>query len=434
MSTQQYTPAETRRNYILLVAEGILFTVGLVFFDPNTVLPLLMERLTGSAVLVGLLGSVQPFAKGIIPILSGNHISSMTHKKHFLVGAMSTGRLPLWVLGFALLWLPESPAFVWAAIILLVQILFWFGDAAGDPAWMDMVGKSVPDNRRGKFFATRQIVGGLLSIAAGALVAAILDLDSLSFPTNYGVVVTIGALIYLGNVSTFTLMVEHPSETSERHPLTELIGKLPAYLKANHAFAKTLVVLILFNMARLSLPFYIVFSRQAFGFGESALALFIPLQMIGRVVGTSVWGVLGDRYGHQRAIRVASFTCVLPSIIVLLAGLYTTQTLALAAFGLLFFILGAYLEGWPSFMNYMLESVAERERPMYAGLMGIGFLPSILAPVLGGVIIQQFGFPPLFAITAIVTLGGIITAFTLPQPERITANRSGTQDRKGNTD
>ena len=54
----QYTASETRRNYVLLVAEGILFTVGLVFFDPNTLLPLLMERMTGAAVLAPVAGGI----------------------------------------------------------------------------------------------------------------------------------------------------------------------------------------------------------------------------------------------------------------------------------------------------------------------------------------------------------------------------------------
>lgn len=422
MSTPAYTAAETKRNYGLLVAEGILFTVGLVFFDPNTVLPLLMERMTGSAVLVGLVGAVQPLAKGIAPILSGNWISSLTHKKRFLVTAMSIGRLPLWILGIALIWIPESPAFFWAALILLVQVLFWFGDASGDPAWMDMVGKAVPDNRRGRFFATRQVVGGLLSVAAGGVVAALLDFEGFSFPVNYGVVITIGAAIYLGNVSTFFGIVEHAGATSDRHSVGVLLRKLPSYLTANPTFALTMLVLVLFNMARLSLPFYVVFGQQEFGLAERALGLFIPLQMAGRILGTLTWGALGDHFGHQRAIKAVSVVCIAPSLVALAAGFFATGTVALIAFGFIFLLLGAYLEGWPAFMNYMLETVSEEERPRYAGLMGIGYVPAVLAPVIGGVLIQQVGYPILFGITALVTTAGAVVALFLPAPERLSRN------------
>ena len=420
-----YTPSERKRNYGLLVAEGILFTVGLVFFDPNTVLPLLMERMTGSAILVGLIGAVQPLAKGIVPILSGNWISSLTHKKRFLIIAMSIGRLPLWVLGIALIWIPETPAYFWAALIVLVQLLFWFGDSAGDPAWMDMVGKAVPGNRRGRFFATRQVVGGLLSVAAGAAVAAILDFDGFAFPVNYGVVITIGAAIYLGNVGTFVGLVEHPSPTSERHDLVTLFRKLPSYLAANRTFALTMGVLVLFNMARLSLPFYVVFGQQAFGLGERALGLFIPLQMAGRILGILTLGIIGDRYGHQRSIKAISIVCIAPPLVALLTGAFANETTALAAFGLLFFLLGAYIEGWPSFMNYMLETVSERDRPMYAGLMGVGYVPSILAPLIGGVIIQGVGYSTLFIVTAAVAISGAVAAMNLPRPSRLMTQSHG---------
>jgi MFS family permease len=418
-----YSASETKRNYRLLVAEGILFTVGLVFFDPNTILPLLVERLTGSAILIGIVGAVQPLSKGFIPILAGNWISSMPRKKRFLVGAMSVGRLPLWPLAAALIWLPASPAWLWATLLLSVQVLFWFGDSAGDPAWMDMVGKSVPDSRRGRFFATRQVVGGLLSVAAGAVVAALLGWSALPFPVNYGLVVLIGAVIYLGNVGTFVGLVERPTETSKRLRLTELVRSLPHYLKANPSFSLTMVVLVLFNMGRISLPFYIVYGGREFGLAEAALGLFIPLQVVGRISGALLWGYLGDRYGHQRAIKSVSFMVIVPALIALLTGLAGVESTALFWFSLLFFLLGFALEGAPPFINYMLAIVPERERPLYAGLMGVGYVPAVLAPIAGGLLIQFWTYSGVFALTFGLTTAGFLVALLLPSEERMVAIR-----------
>ncbi len=414
-----YQAHETRRNYGLLVAEGILFTVGLVFFDPNTVLPLLMERLTGSAVLIGVLAAVQPLAKGFAPIVSGNWISSLAYKKRFLVTAMSIGRLPLWILALALIWVPRAPGFLWAVLLLVIQVLFWFGDASGDPAWMDMVGKSVRHDRRGRFFATRQVVGGLLSVVAGIVVAAVLGLEGLRFPVNYGVVVLIGAVIYLANVGTFVGLVERPSSTSDRLPLGALFRGLPRYLGANRPFALTMGVLVLFNMARLAIPFYIVFGRQVFGLPDSALGIIIPVQMAGRIAGAVLWGVLGDRLGHQRAIAGVVLVSAVPSALALALTFTAPGSLAIVPFALLFFVLGFALEGGYPFINYMLAVVPEHERPRYAGLMGIGFVPAALAPVLGGLIIQFWTYGALFAITAVLSVLALIVAFRLPPAEPV---------------
>jgi MFS family permease len=413
-----YEPHETRRNYGLLVAEGILFTVGLVFFDPNTVVPLLMERLTGSAVLIGVVGAVQPLAKGFIPILSGNWISSLTHRKRFLVAMMSIGRLPLWALGLALLWIPEAPVWFWASILLLVQVLFWFGDSAGDPAWMDMVGKSVRDNRRGRFFATRQVAGGLLSVAAGGVVAAVLGLGGLRFPANYGVVVLIGAFIYLANVGTFVGLVERPSTAVPRLHLRALVQRLPAYLRRNPTFARAMLVLVLFNMARISMPFFIVFGRQSFGLPDSALGVILPVQMAGRISGALLWGFIGDRFGHQRAIRGGTMLAIVPALIALAISLFVTREAPVLPFAVLFFVLGFSLEGGPPYINYMLDVVPEHERPMYAGLMGVGYVPATLAPILGGLIVQHWSYNALFAITAVLTGIGLAVACSLPAAGR----------------
>ncbi|TVQ41494.1 MAG: MFS transporter [Spirochaetaceae bacterium] len=397
----------------------MLFTVGLVFFDPNTVVPLLMERLTGSAVLVGIVGALQPLAKGIVPILSGNWISALEYKKRFLVSMMSVGRLSLWLLGLSLILIPSASRFFWAFLLLLVQMLFWFGDSAGDPAWMDMVGKSVQNDRRGRFFATRQIIGGLMSVAAGASVAAILGAPALVFPLNYGVVITIGALIYVGNIGTIGGMIERPSLTTKRLTVGALICALPHYLKANRVFSLTMIVLVLFNMARLSIPFFIVFGRREFGLAETALALFIPLQIAGRILGAIVWGFVGDRYGHQRAIALVVMTVAIPSTIAFTMEMLDLAIPAIVPFAILFFVLGFALEGWPPFINYMLDIVPARDRPLYAGLMGVGYVPAAVAAIVGGFMFQYWSYGGLFGVTTVFTITGFFVALALPTAARI---------------
>lgn len=417
--SSQYSPAEIKRNYILLVAEGILFTVGQVFFDPNTVLPLLMERLTGSVFLVGLLGAVQPLTKGLVPVVAGNWVSSLPYKKRFLVRVIAVGRLPLWILGVALVLFPgQGGAILWAGLVLLVHMLFWFGDSAGDPAWMDLVGKSVPVTRRGRFFAYRQVIGGVLSIAAGGGVAALLDLDALVFPANYGVVICIGALIYTANVGTFVAMFERPGRTSDRLAVGALLRQLPHYLRRNRVFARTMGILLLVNLARISLPFFIVFGRRTFGLAEGSLALILPLQMAGRISGAALWGYIGDRHGHHRGIRGVALAFTLPSILALVMTLILPDSVAPVAFPVLFFVLGFALEGWPPFINYMLEIVSEDERPVYAGLLSVGFMPAALAPIAGGLLVESLGYPVLFGIAAGLGVAGMLLSTTLSPVER----------------
>ena len=85
---------------------------------------------------------------------------------------------------------------------------------------------------------------------------------------------------------------------------------------------------------------------------------------------------------------------------------------------MLLFVLGLSLEGWSPYINYMLDVVPTVERPLYAGLMGVGYVPATLAPIVGGIIVQQLGYEALFVITAALTGAGLIVSFALPAVAR----------------
>jgi Na+/melibiose symporter-like transporter len=276
-----------------------------------------------------------------------------------------------------------------------------------------MVGKSVRFDRRGRSFATRQVIGGLLSVGAGAVVAAILEADRFAFPTNYGVVIAIAAAIYLANVATVVGLVERPSKTSERLDVPTLIRRLPHYLRANPAFARTMLVLVLFNMARLSMPFYIVYGRQTLGLAAAAVGIVIAAQMAGRVAGAMLWGYLGDRHGHERAVRGGTIAAAVPALLALGFAALPVGPVITVAYALLFFVLGMSLEGWPPFINYMLAIVPEDERPMYAGLMGVGYVPAAVAPIVGGVLVSLWDYSGVFLVTAVLTGAGAAASLWL---------------------
>jgi MFS family permease len=145
------------------------------------------------------------------------------------------------------------------------------------------------------------------------------------------------------------------------------------------------------------------------------LAFILPLQIAGRIVGAALWGFLGDRYGHHTGIRGVAIAFSIPSLIALILATLSPAAVAAPAFGLLFFVLGFALEGWPPFINYMLDIVEEQERPLYAGLMSVGFVPAALAPIVGGFLIRQWGYPLLFGSATATAVCGVILATSLPR-------------------
>jgi MFS family permease len=86
-----------------------------------------------------------------------------------------------------------------------------------------------------------------------------------------------------------------------------------------------------------------------------------------------------------------------------------------------FTLLGAYLAaGQVSGLNIILEFCKEEDRPTFIGLTNTLLAPLFaLAPLLGGVIVQGFGFQTLFLCALLAAgLGGLLLAFWVNEPRK----------------
>lgn len=402
-----------KNNYKYLITEGILFDVGFIFFDPTTILPLLVERLTGSAFLVGLLTMVKYLGAGIFSLLAGNWNRNVKYKKKFLIKYSALSRLPIWFLGLYLIFFENDNVILVGLFIILIQTLFWSGDGALSTAWIDIVGKTINPYQRGKFFSTRQILSGLIAIFAGFVIKYILSLESLAFPANYGVIITIGAFLYTLSVLMFINIKEPPSEIKEKESLKELFKNLKFYFKNNPAFTKSMLVLNFSMLSSISLPFYIIYAKTSFNIADSTVGIFIIVQTIGKIVGGLVYGYIGDKYGHHISTIIYSVVTTLAPIIAIFSGLFFVEYIVIT-YSILFFMLGFFINGWPIFFNYMIDTVNDKDRSLYAGLINVVKIPASLAPFVGGIIISFSGYLPLFITALIFALISLFYSFKLP--------------------
>jgi hypothetical protein len=84
---------------------------------------------------------------------------------------------------------------------------------------------------------------------------------------------------------------------------------------------------------------------------------------------------------------------------------------------LLFGLLGAFEASvMLGFFNFVLEIAPAGQRPIYIGLTNTISGLLIVMPLAGGWVLQATSFPVLFALTAAVTLAGVIVALRLPNP------------------
>ena len=163
-----------RRNFFAFLGDYIGFGLALTFASSTTVLPDFVSRLTDSEVVIGLLIAASSGAWLLPQLFFARFLTRKRRKKPYLILGASLGR-PLYLFYAAALWLGLLHNPMLALILFFsVQVLFMGSDALAAVAWFDILGKAIPEDRRGRLVGTAQIVRGILALGVGAIITALL--------------------------------------------------------------------------------------------------------------------------------------------------------------------------------------------------------------------------------------------------------------------
>ena len=159
-----------KRNFFLGVMNGVLFNLAFAFTSPSTVLPLFMSRLTASRVLIGLgstLESVGWFLPQILmAVATLHHPNQMPfYRKTSVLRGISFALFTLCIFIFG----GKNPLFLLLSFFVFFTIYALSGGLAG-VAFTHIVGKTIPQHKRGSFFGTRIFFGGSLAVLGGIVV------------------------------------------------------------------------------------------------------------------------------------------------------------------------------------------------------------------------------------------------------------------------
>jgi MFS family permease len=293
---------------------------------------------------------------------------------------------------------------------------FWLADAFCSIAWFDIIGKAIPANRRGRLFGAGQIISSVLAIGIGAFVSWILSRQGPAFPVNYAWLFGLaGAACLLGLASL--AMVREPLEDvpEERASWRDYLPQLVKILKEQRAYRRVIAVLLLSGLAALASPFYVLFATDQLGLAPETIGVFIIAQTVGGLLASFGFGALAERRGPSAVIRVAVAVSITGPLVALALYFVHAATWLQLAYAWVFVVLGvtnsAMMLGW---MNYILELAPPGHRPTYMGLSNTlgGLL--VLAPVLGGWLLQVTSYPVLFAAAVVGPVIALAIAARLP--------------------
>jgi len=415
----------TRWNFVVIVLDAAFFGGALAFVDPVAVLPVLLSQLTDSEVIVGLMSTLQRAGWLVPQLIATSFVLHRPRRKPFVLYPVLIGRAPFLLLAFAFstAWGAARPQMLLASLIAVWGFFFFLDGLVGVP-WHDICARTIPPRLRGRFFGSIQLVGGIIAVGAGAVVQRVLADPSVPFPFNYGRLFVL-LFVFMAISTAFVALIREPPDppTAGARSLLGLLRDIPATLREHARLKRLIVAQVLCGVGGLAMPFYAVYADLRLGLPPAVGGIFVWAAIIGSLSASMVWAHLSDHRGSTSVIRGAAvvmllvpLTALLIPPIVRILGAAEGMAYCYAA---VFLLNGAVWGGtWIGFTNYVLEIAPDDLRPLFLGLQATLSVPSVVAPLLGGILLKVLSFEALFAIVAAGSVLALIYAYRLREPRR----------------
>lgn len=411
-------PARAYRwNFAAMGLDYSLFLFGLSFASAYGVLPLFIHHLTPSNLALGLIPAIRALGLQLPPLLVSGYTERLARKKPFLLITSVVERVPYILLAVVtLLFATSRPGTLLWLVFALIGFSTLFG-GMNYPAWLDLLARMLPSDWRGRFFGLSAAFGGLLGIAGGAIAVALLH--GLPWPINFALcfACAFGALcvgfIFLA-FAREPLLVVLPSRAPVA--IERTWRRAPAVIRSNSNFRRFLYASALVSMASMATALYAVDAKRSLRLSDAAASLYPVVLLAASMVGNVLWGFVGDHRGQKHALSGGAWCTGLAALVALVAR---GSPLGLAGYAVVFALAGLGTSAIQLAGNTVaMEFAPAEQRPTYVGLALTWGAPFAFgAPLLGGLIADRAGYPPVFLLTTALAFGAalvVILGFATP--------------------
>jgi MFS family permease len=310
--------------------------------------------------------------------------------------------------------------------LIIIFVFYVAARMAAGPAglaFFDIVAKTVPPRRRGRLFAWRLFLGGILGLGGGWVVNTVLNHPPLPFPRGHALLFLLYTVVFMPACLAFIAIREPPGiAASERPALREQLRRAKQILLEDGVYRRFLIIKVIMALAGTALPFYGVYAKNMLDAPEGMVGIYVTTRIAAQLLFNLPWGWLSDRRGNRLALRlqiiVTGITLLSALALVGFVALSDPQGAWLPYLALpLFFLDGALL---PTYIltgnNFLLELVPEAKRSLYLGLNNTLMGIVILISGFGGLVVDLLGFGGLFAASLALCLVGFTLTGKLPEP------------------
>lgn len=383
------------RNEKLGFLNGCGVSVGDGFMNVSVVMAAFAARLGAPNWVIGLLPAIAGGGWMLPQLIVAARVRPLAYKLPVYRSAalIRTSMYILMVLVAALLW--HQPALCLTLFLLAMLVNALASGVSGLP-FLEVVSKTVPAALRPRFFAVRNLYGGLLAFGAGLIVRWILG-SPLSFPYDYALIFALGTAAFTFGYWAFGLVQEPPDEPQTAQGVRGELRAIPETLRDPH-FRAFLTVRLLLAAASMSEPFYAVYALRELHFPAATLGAFVMTLTGVAPFSNLVWQRVAEKSGSRRIIRFASLAYGLAPVWALLTGHFGWPTWTYLG---VFLLTSVAAQGFNlGHTNHLLNIAPQDARSRYIGTLNTLVGAALFTPVLGGLLADRAGYLPVFLLSA----------------------------------
>lgn len=400
-----------RRNLLANIVDGSVYAFGIGFVSIQTIMPVMVKKISGSDVAVGLVPLIWTAGFNGPQIFIANATERLPFKMRLFLQTALTQRVPWLVLSLLSFFVlgRVSPSLE-SALFLISFALAAITGSLCFPVWFDVIAKLTPVELRGRLFAARNLLGGALGILAGVVVKFVLA--NVDYPASYGILFALAYLFMMVSYWSLTFLKEESSSAvSEQVHILEYYRNLPRILKAETNFRNYLIADGLLIAATMAGAFYPVYAIQKFSLNDSAAGIFTMVMMASMIFGNLFFGYLADRYGHKVNLVLSAASTAFSCFGAVLAPSADLYVLVFAGMAFQIGLSGI------SRLSIVAELCTEEERPTFVALANLVTTPAVLFGLIAGGIASQFGYEVMFLIAGLLAaVSALWLVFRVEEP------------------
>ena len=216
----------SKRNYILMFMDTVLFTNAMAFLSINAVIPYFLNNLGASIFQISLASVLVSFCTFITQPFFSSLVLKLPYKLKTFVKILFLQRI-IFLIFILFIPLISSRS---SSLMIIMFLIFWgifnFFVGSYSPFFNLIIAKLVPGNTRGRLLGFAGSFANFLAIGTPMLIGLLLK--KVAYPYNYTIIFALGVIILLIDVLDFNLM---ENEISDK-PIDNSISYFQ-YLKLN---------------------------------------------------------------------------------------------------------------------------------------------------------------------------------------------------------